>query len=117
MGKMRALFKLSHSSSEYVVQESNRARAWAAMLLKNDGNHPIIKGARVRWSLTIFPALFLFHACQFSWQAAIWSGHADSYIYPNVRAIGFRDVNVCCVDSSGFPSCQLAIPGERHGLF
>ena len=92
------------------MKESDGTRVWAAMLLKNDGHDPIKWRVGVGWSLPIFPTLLLLHACQFLGDTTIRFGHANRDIYPNVCAIGFGDVHVRCVNSTGFPCCWLAVP-------
>ena len=50
------------------------------------------------------------------WAHCSLVGHANPDIYPNVRAIGHRDMCVCGVYSSGFPSFRLTVSWKRHGF-
>ena len=93
-----------------MMQETGGTWTWAAMLLKYDRNHSIKQGVGVGWALPIFPTFLLLHACQLVGDSTVRFGHANTDIYPYVRAIGLRDVQLC--EQLGLPELQADSRGS-----
>ena len=98
-----------------MIQKCNRTRSWTAMLFKNHRNNPIksVLGSDAPNPYSL--------RCSCSMQAIslgrLHSGLAMPILTSsNVRAIGFRDMDVGSVHSVGFLRCRLTVSREGHGL-
>ena len=112
----------AHTATSWIVMSPSRCHLTAArqllvvlhpaeaMLFKDDKPHCRVALMESDWD---HPSRMPIISCstpgKFRGNAAIRFGHANSDIQPDVCGIGFRDVNISCVDSTCFTCCRLTV--------